>query len=194
PETEMSVNMQNLRRSANLRIAVCAFLMGAAASAFVLSRSRVPAASREEETVPRQEAAHGAGDRPGLIKLDAAAIQTAGIRAEPARLTSMGETLTVPGTVEVSPNRAAKITPPVSGKIVRLSADPGDSVRAGQPLAVLDSYEVAQARAAVRQADAGVQRRRAALLTARAETDQARAGVRQGHAHPARRRGEPAGA
>lgn len=117
-----------------------------------------------------------------LIKLTPEAVKTAGIRLEAARLAPVGESLSAPGTVEVSPNRAAKITPPAPGKIVRLLADLGQTVRAGQPLAVLDSFEVAQAHAAERQAEANLQQARATLQTAQAETAQARAGVRQAEA------------
>ncbi len=107
------------------------------------------------------------------------AAKTAGIRVVAARLASIGEGLTVPGTVELSPNRGAKITPPTPGKVMRLLVNLGDTVRAGQPLVVLDSYEVAQAHAAVRQAESGIQQARSGIQTAQAEVSQYQASVQQ---------------
>lgn len=167
-------------------IAAVAFVLGGAGTAFVMSSLRrpkpppVPAEGAQPAAPSAAEA--DAGAEKGRIHLSAEAKETAGIRSEPAHLRPMGESLTVPGTVEVSPNRGAKITPPVSGKVVRLLAGPGDAVRMGQPLAVLDSYEVAQARAAVRQAEGTVQQARAAIQTAQAETSQVRTGIRQSQA------------
>ena len=124
-------------------------------------------------TAPAGHDEHAEGEeRGGPVRLDAAAIRTAGIRVEPARFALSRDVLTVPGTVEVSPNRGAKITPPVPGKVVRILVNRGDTVRAGQSLVVLDSVEVAEAHARVRQAEANVQQ-------AQAQTRTAQAGVQQ---------------
>jgi cobalt-zinc-cadmium efflux system membrane fusion protein len=115
----------------------------------------------------------------GRIQLTAEAKEVAGIRVETARLAPMGESLTVPGTVEISPNRGAKITPPISGKVSRILVQLGEVVRAGQPLALLESYEIAQARGAVKQAEASVKQTQASLQIAQVEREQARAGITQ---------------
>ncbi|MCW3055625.1 MAG: putative Co/Zn/Cd efflux system rane fusion protein [Chthonomonadales bacterium] len=115
----------------------------------------------------------------GPIHLSETAAKTAGLRTETVRMAPVHEGLEVPGTVELSPNRSAKVTPPAPGKVVRLLVNPGDSVHAGQALAILDSYEVAQAHAAVRQAEAGKQQAKAGVQTAQADTDQMRASVLQ---------------
>lgn len=118
------------------------------------------------------------GEHGGIITLDADAVKTAGIRVEPARMGPLSVSLTIPGTVAVGPNRGAKITPPVPGKVVRLLASVGQSVRAGQPLAVLDSVEIAEGHAAVRQAESGVLQAQAALQTAKAGVQQAKTTLR----------------
>ena len=93
---------------------------------------------------------------------------------EAVALRDLHEGLTVPAIVEAAADRVAKITPPVAGKIVRVLVKPGDAVRAGQSLAVIDSYEVAQAHAAENQAAANIRQAESALQTARAESAQAR--------------------
>ncbi len=155
-----------------------AFLLGIAGTSLMQKHgsapaSNIPAHDKPETTSPLT------GEKSTLIKLDASAIQTAGIRSEAAKSTLMGETLTVSGTVEVSPNSSAKITPPVSGKVVALLVKPGDKVVAGQPLAHLDCYELSQARAAVVQAQSGVLQAEAAVRTARAETAQYQSSINQ---------------
>ncbi len=173
----------------HLLLAAGAFVVGVVATAGIMSRRTSP---RENSTVAPVVSAEKKGEKsvekdakpgePKVVKLSEEAVKTAGIRVEPVKVAPFGENLSVPGTVEVSANRGAKVTPPTPGKIVRLLAQPGDVVRAGQALAVIDSFEVAQAQAAVRLAEAGIQQTRSGIQIAGAETDQARAGVRQSEA------------
>ncbi len=162
-------------------MAIAAFVAGVIGTAAVTSRMRpgppVPAAGGAEQH--QEEAGH---DKQGAIELSEAAAKTAGIRIEPARLTPIGEGLTVPGTVELGASRGAKVTPPAPGKVMRILVSLGDKVRMGQPLVVMDSYDVAQAHASARQAQSGVQQARSAIQTALAEVDQARATVNQAQA------------
>ncbi len=129
--------------------------------------------AKKEEATPSEKKA---------IELSAEAAKTAGIRVEAVKSNTIGEGLTVSGTVEVNPNRGAKITPPAPGKVVRLLVDLGDRVTAGQPLLVLDSYEVAQAHAALRGAEANIQQAKASLQTSNADINGAKAGVSQAQA------------
>lgn len=159
-----------------------AFLVGVLGTAGVMSRFVASSRPVPTQVVTHQASDEGkapeksATDAEGmLIKFSPAAAKTAGVRVETARRSLSGDTLTVPGTVETSPNRGAKITPPVSGKVIRILVNLGDSVRAGQPLAVLDSPDVAQAHAAIRQAESTVVQAFAGLNTARSQIDQARA-------------------
>lgn len=58
---------------------------------------------------------------------------------------TIGRDLALPGIVEVDPARQDKVLPPLSGRIVRLGAALGDTVHAGQMLAVMTSPDLAQA-------------------------------------------------
>lgn len=162
-----------------LVIAPAAYFLGRGSAARGPTMGQTASATAESEHAGEEhdhEAGHEQGEEGeehGLIKLDSQAQKTAGIRVQPARRAPLAQTLTVPGTVEVIPHRSAKITPPAAGKLVRLLVSRGDTVRAGQPLAVLDSAEVAQAHAAVRQAESGVRQAQAQVQTARAQVQQA---------------------
>lgn len=146
-------------------------------------RSEAPPASIASGTSEQAEeksaqAEEGAGETApaegGPITLSSEAEKTAGIQTTPARYVSLGERLTVPGTVEVSPNRAARVTPPVAGKVIALFASPGDRVQSGQRLVVLDSPEVAQAHASVSGAESRVAEARAQVQTAQAAVQQSK--------------------
>ena len=172
----MNAVPENKWNRSSLLLMLCGLLAGIVGTAAVMLflRPAPPVALPTAETKKEEKPAET-----GPIKLSEEAVKTAGLRVETARIAPIGEGLTVPGTVELSPNRSAKVTPPAPGKVVRLLVNPGDSVRAGQSVAMLDSYEVAQARAAVRQAESGVQQARAGVQTAGAETAQAQASQEQ---------------
>jgi cobalt-zinc-cadmium efflux system membrane fusion protein len=160
-----------------------AFLIVALA-AYLLGRGTAPAPRPEPPAAtvgdPKEQAGASQRDRQSEpataasepIRLDADAEKTAGVKTIPARHAAIGEEMTVPGTVEVSPDRTARVTPPVAGTIIALLAAPGDRVRAGQSLALLNSPEVAQAHAAISQAEATASQ-------ARAQAQSAAAGVQQ---------------
>lgn len=108
------------------------------------------------------------------VHLSPEGMNAIGIRTAPVTSQNLRESLTVPAVVEASTEHIAKVTPPVAGKLQRLFVKPGDIVKAGQPVAVLDSYEIAQAHAAEYNAEAAVSQATAALQTVRAEASQAR--------------------
>jgi cobalt-zinc-cadmium efflux system membrane fusion protein len=53
--------------------------------------------------------------------------------------------LSLPAAVEADPSRTVNMLPPVAGKVVKLMVRLGDHVAKGQPLAVIDSGDLAQA-------------------------------------------------
>lgn len=188
----MKNNIRTDRKS-GLLFALGGVLLGAVGMFVLTSRGRPSAPSMmpggvQAESPGRDPEAGEEGTAAGPITLSKAALETAGIRVETVRSSTSGESLTAPGTVEVAPNRSARITPPAPGKILRLLATPGDRVQAGQPLAVLDSYEVAQAEAAVQTASANVKQAQAGIQTARAEVAQAESGVASARAEVAQAR------
>ena len=164
------------RRS--LGLIAAAFLVGVAGTATLTSRRSPSPASQatESATKPNVEQPKSDGQsQVSLIKIDTAAMKNAGIQTRLVTFAPLAVTMTAPGTVEANPSGQAKITPPVSGKLARILVKQGDTVRAGQPLVVLDSYDVAQAHAAVRDAQLGVEQAVAAVQTAQAQVGQSRA-------------------
>jgi len=73
------------------------------------------------------------------------------------------EGLTVPAAIEADPSELVKILPPVSGRVVQLHVHLGDWVQKGQPLATLESADLAQAYADLQRASAQYQQARKTL-------------------------------
>jgi cobalt-zinc-cadmium efflux system membrane fusion protein len=59
----------------------------------------------------------------------------------------LGKLLSATATIEPDPRNMARVTPRVRARVVRLIADPGERVKPGQPLAILSSIELGQAKA-----------------------------------------------
>ena len=106
--------------------------------------------------------------------------------------------LILPAAVEADPARTINILPPVTGKVVELMVQLGDQVVEGQPLAVIDSGDLAQAyadhdkAAETQRLTKQVLERARALTTARggavkdleqAESDYAQAMAESNRAH-----------
>jgi cobalt-zinc-cadmium efflux system membrane fusion protein len=75
------------------------------------------------------------------------------------------------GRVTFNENVTARVTSPISGRVVTLAAQVGDSVKAGDALAVLDSPDLGAAVADLRKARADEARKKPALERARALFD-----------------------
>ncbi|MCW5936994.1 MAG: efflux RND transporter periplasmic adaptor subunit [Fimbriimonadaceae bacterium] len=91
---------------------------------------------------PREEhAAH----EDGTVALTAEQLEGAGIRTEEVRERVFEGSFIVPGTVSPTPAGRAVVTPPVAGRLVRLDVKPGDRVRQGQVLGMVESTELAEA-------------------------------------------------
>lgn len=162
----------------SLGLVAAAFLVGVVGTATVTSRRNPAPANQTAEATAKPGVEESKADeqpQESLIKIDSAALKNAGIQTQLVTSASVAVTMTAPGTVEANPSGQAKITPPVSGKVARILVKQGDIVRAGQPLVILDSYDVAQAHAAVRDAQLGVGQAVAAVQTAQAQVGQSRA-------------------
>jgi membrane fusion protein, heavy metal efflux system len=79
----------------------------------------------------------------GTVRLDAA--QLAQLRIEELSTNAAASAIKATGTVEFNADRTAKVLPPVSGQVVDLAANVGDSVRRHDVLFMLSSREVASA-------------------------------------------------
>ncbi len=92
-----------------------------------------------------------------------------GVATAPARLKTIGDFLEVAARIQADPTRVVRVFPPVGGRLLTVQVRPGDHVRQGQTLAVLESSEISAARADYQKAraDAAVKEnalRRASLL------------------------------
>jgi cobalt-zinc-cadmium efflux system membrane fusion protein len=75
-----------------------------------------------------------------------------------AQETSVSETLQIPAKIQADPARVVRVYPPAGGRLVRVSVRPGDYVRRGELVAVLESSDVAQARSDLVKAQAEADR------------------------------------
>ena len=104
----------------------------------------------------------GCADAPRKASADdAAAIQHQGSRVivpassplanrlevEAVQLTSIARQVTAPASVEADPARYARILPPLNGRVLKLFVHPGDSVKKGDELLLLDSPDFGGAQA-----------------------------------------------
>jgi cobalt-zinc-cadmium efflux system membrane fusion protein len=71
----------------------------------------------------------------------------ANLKVETVHAQSIGNTLEIPGRVEADPAHLVHVYAPLSGRLMNLTLTPGQEVRKGQTIAMLQSGDVAQARA-----------------------------------------------
>jgi multidrug efflux pump subunit AcrA (membrane-fusion protein) len=83
-----------------------------------------------------------------VVHLEPAALEQVGIEVAVAGPGDLDVTTELPGEVQVNGDRMAHISPRVGGVVKEVHASLGDTVRAGQLLAVLESSELADAKAA----------------------------------------------
>ncbi|NJK40725.1 MAG: efflux RND transporter periplasmic adaptor subunit [Acaryochloridaceae cyanobacterium SU_2_1] len=90
----------------------------------------------------------GSGDSSSVnaVQVDAETAQRLGIKVEPVRRQPLATGIKTTGQLETLPNRQVEVTTPVRGTITRLLVKPGDTVRAGQAVAIVSSPELAELR------------------------------------------------
>ena len=93
--------------------------------------------------------AHGGAPHkePELIKIAPDMMRDLRVTLGKAQARAAGETVSALGELHVNEDAYAEIAAPVTARVVKLLARPGDAVRAGQLLAQLDSPELGQSRA-----------------------------------------------
>jgi cobalt-zinc-cadmium efflux system membrane fusion protein len=82
----------------------------------------------------------------GSVNVDAQTAQRLDIKVEPARRQTLALGIKTTGQIETLPNHQVEVTTPVRGTITKLLVKPGDSVQAGQAVAILSSPELAELR------------------------------------------------
>lgn len=97
----------------------------------------------------KQEGARRAnGDAAGegaALTLTAEKREALGLKVEPAQTRVPQVRLTLTGKIAANPNRTVVVAPRTPGRVVRISAQLGDTVEAGATLALVDSVEAADA-------------------------------------------------
>lgn len=86
------------------------------------------------------------------MKLTAEEQERAGIKLEEVNSRTFEDSVSVTATIRPNQDRIAKISPRVEGRIVSVSANLGDTVRAGQALAVMDSLAIGEAQSTLLRA------------------------------------------
>jgi len=91
---------------------------------------------------------------PTKVRLRPDVARAAGIRTAAAVSDSLPATVDLTGEIAADPDRSARLAARVPGRIVEVKAKEGDRVKAGQTIAILESPEIARARAALAAASA----------------------------------------
>ena len=104
----------------------------------------------QKEKAPAGEAKEHAEEK-GLV-LSAEEISVAGIRVALLQEQVVSDQLAVTATITANQDKLARVAPRVPGRLAKVMVNLGDNVRQGQPMALIDSIEVGEARSAYAQA------------------------------------------
>ncbi len=83
-------------------------------------------------------------EEPGIVMLSEEKQKSSGIEVQQVAIEEAAIPLSATAVIEMNMDRTAKISPRITGKAVRINTSQGDRVKAGQPLAYLDSMELNQ--------------------------------------------------
>ena len=88
------------------------------------------------------------GHEDGPLVLTEKAVRESGIEVAAAGSGELEQSLTLPGEIVLNADRVAHIVPRVAGIVRRVDKNLGDEVQAGEVMAILESRELAEAKAA----------------------------------------------
>ncbi|MFB6262880.1 MAG: efflux RND transporter periplasmic adaptor subunit [Bradymonadaceae bacterium] len=124
--------------------------------------------SEHEQKKAHESGGHGSGKHESgghegakSVQLSKRAVERYGIQVETARGGNLAGRVSATAKVRHEPSRVARVTPLVRGQVSELKVTVGDTVEAGQTLAVIRSSKLGKARAAVEAAQAEVEVARA---------------------------------
>ncbi|RJP33769.1 MAG: efflux RND transporter periplasmic adaptor subunit [Phycisphaerales bacterium] len=103
---------------------------------------------REHTDGPAGQEGHEHDDEHRPIRLSPETIEEAGIEIAEAAGGRLHRSVSLPGEVVLNPDRLAHVVPRVGGIVREVTKTIGDAAEAGQVLAVLESRELAEAKAA----------------------------------------------
>jgi RND family efflux transporter MFP subunit len=139
-----------LRPIVVIMAAVLLVSIGAAATYFAMRRTVPAAAPVTGATATTSTAAPQRTDTPmgaaaAIVTLSPDAVNRAGIVLQPVSTSPAAGRLRLPGTVQPNTYRTTIVTSIVGGRITRVTAELGQTVRRGQTLAEIYSPELAEA-------------------------------------------------
>lgn len=113
-------------------------------------------AEHAEEEAGHEEAEHEeeGAEHAGEVRLDAAALERAGIRIGTVERRALTGGVAIPAEVQFEPNSIAHVAPLVPGRLTQVFATLGDRVTQGQLLGMVASSDVSGARSQLGQARA----------------------------------------
>jgi cobalt-zinc-cadmium efflux system membrane fusion protein len=111
------------------------------------SGPQAPATQHKDEPAPHESL-------PTRVALSAEVAKAAGIRTQPVTAEALPATVEIVGEVAADPDRAARVTARIAGRIAAVHAREGDRVRAGTLLAVMESLDLLRTRAMLAAAQA----------------------------------------
>ncbi|MGD2116095.1 MAG: efflux RND transporter periplasmic adaptor subunit [Acidobacteriota bacterium] len=112
------------------------------------------AGQEEAEAAEHDEHGHDEHGEDGVVELTPEAIERIGLATETAARTTLAGRRTTTGTLGFDEERLAHVAPRVDGRLVRVPASLGSRVSADEVLAVVDSMELGEAKAAFLRARA----------------------------------------
>lgn len=154
--------MTENRRSANWPM-IAGIAGVAAVIGFGAARGLAPASGRAPSQAPAASAsAAAASDALDEVKIPNDYLSAANIAVEPVASGDVGNEILAPATVAAIPGGEAVVVARASGTVQRVNRRLGDSVRAGEVLATVDSLDAATmaAERRVAQAKADLARKR----------------------------------
>jgi cobalt-zinc-cadmium efflux system membrane fusion protein len=190
-ETANATGRHARSRSRALLLAAGALLVVALVAFLLWPRGNGTAPGRERAAASDEHGEEHAGEGGGEVELAPEAIAAAKIEIEGVTVRPAVAPLRVTGTVESNQQQTQQVTPLVSGRIERVYGALGDVVRAGAPLALISSPEVAEMHGKLLEAETRLNlavrnlerikraENRAAVLTAKARLDEAEATLRR---------------
>jgi RND family efflux transporter MFP subunit len=159
------------------------------AGADLYSRLRERRVAPGEKTAGVEHAEKGEGN--GAVELKPEALKAAGIEYGAATERPAVAMLRVTGAVESNQQKVQQVTPLVGGRVERVQVALGDRVRAGAPLAVVSSPQIAEMHGKMHESETRLQNaernlarvkkaeNRVAVLSAKARLDEAEAALKR---------------
>lgn len=112
-----------------------------------------PASEPAEKSIKAVTAGKAGNSRneTGSLHLSPEEIEQAGLVVKPLKLEKIADQLVLTANIAADQDRIARVVSPVEGRLIKVMANLGDQVKAGQALASIDSVQLAEARAEYRR-------------------------------------------